>query len=42
LAGIYPGRASKGMAYVPLSRLSQVPEQLKNPPSKKVDLKELL
>lgn len=28
----YPGRASKGMAYVPLSRLSQVPEQIKNYP----------
>jgi len=24
----YPGRASKGMAYVPLSRLEQVPEQI--------------
>jgi hypothetical protein len=24
----YPGRASKGMAYVPLSRLDQVPEQV--------------
>ena len=24
----YPGRASKGMAYVPLSRLDQVPEQI--------------
>ncbi len=28
----YPGRASKGMAYVPLSRLSQVPEQIKDYP----------
>jgi polygalacturonase len=28
----YPGRASKGMAYVPLSRLSQVPEKEKNYP----------
>ena len=28
----YPGRASKGMAYVPLSRLDQVPEQEKNYP----------
>lgn len=28
----YPGRASKGMAYVPLSRLNQVPEQIKNYP----------
>jgi len=28
----YPGRASKGMAYVPLSRLSQVPENEKNYP----------
>lgn len=25
----YPGRASKGMAYVPLSRLNQVPENVK-------------
>ena len=25
----YPGRASKGMAYVPLTRLHQVPEQVK-------------
>lgn len=28
----YPGRASKGMAYVPLSRLEQVPEQIKQYP----------
>ncbi len=28
----YPGRASKGMAYVLLSRLSQVPEQIKDYP----------
>jgi pectate lyase len=28
----YPGRASKGKAYVPLSRLNQVPEQIKNYP----------
>ncbi|MEO6136457.1 MAG: glycosyl hydrolase family 28 protein [Ginsengibacter sp.] len=28
----YPGRASKGMAYVPLSRLQQVPEKEKNYP----------
>lgn len=28
----YPGRASKGMAYVPLSRLDQVPENIKNYP----------
>jgi hypothetical protein len=28
----YPGRASKGMAYVPLSRLDQVPECIKNYP----------
>ena len=28
----YPGRASKGMAYVPLSRLDQVPEQVKKYP----------
>lgn len=28
----YPGRASKGMAYVPLSRLDQVPEDIKNYP----------
>jgi len=28
----YPGRASKGMAYVPLSRLDQVPEQVKEYP----------
>jgi hypothetical protein len=28
----YPGRASKGMAYVPLSRLDQVPEQVKSYP----------
>lgn len=28
----YPGRASKGMAYVPLGRLSQVPENEKNYP----------
>lgn len=28
----YPGRASKGMAYVPLSRLDQVPENAKNYP----------
>ncbi len=28
----YPGRASKGMAYVPLTRLEQVPEQEKNYP----------
>jgi len=28
----YPGRASKGMAYVPLSRLEQVPEKVKNYP----------
>jgi len=29
---IYPGRSSKGMAYIPLSRLSQVPEQISNYP----------
>ncbi len=29
---IYPGRASKGMAYVPLSRLDQVPEKIKDYP----------
>ncbi len=28
----YPGRATKGMAYVPLSRLEQVPEQIKKYP----------
>lgn len=28
----YPGRASKGMAYVPLSRLNQVPEVVKEYP----------
>jgi|GEM_PF-340954 len=28
----YPGRASKGMAYVPQSRLSQVPEQINDYP----------
>lgn len=28
----YPGRASKGMAYVPLTRLEQVPEKIKNYP----------
>ncbi len=28
----YPGRASKGMAYVPLSRLSEVPEQIEDYP----------
>ena len=28
----YPGRASKGMAYVPLSRLDQVSEEVKNYP----------
>ncbi|WP_445738476.1 glycoside hydrolase family 28 protein [Mariniflexile sp.] len=28
----YPGRASKGMAYVPLSRLDHVPENIKNYP----------
>ncbi|MBC7653051.1 MAG: glycoside hydrolase family 28 protein [Oligoflexus sp.] len=28
----YPGRASKGMAYVPLTRLKQVPEKIKNYP----------
>ena len=28
----YPGRASKGMAYVPLSRLEQVPENAKDYP----------
>ena len=28
----HPGRASKGMAYVPLSRLEQVPEKIKNYP----------
>ncbi|WP_223154673.1 glycoside hydrolase family 28 protein [Aestuariibaculum sediminum] len=28
----YPGRASKGMAYVPLSRLEQVPEKIKDYP----------
>ena len=28
----YPGRATKGMAYVPLSRLEQVPEQIKDYP----------
>ena len=28
----YPGRASKGMAYVPLSRLDQVPEDIKDYP----------
>lgn len=28
----YPGRASKGMAYVPLSRLDQVPERAKDYP----------
>lgn len=29
---IYPGGSSKGQAYVPLSRLEQVPEQIKNYP----------
>lgn len=29
---VYPGRASKGMAYIPLSRLHQVPEQIKKYP----------
>jgi polygalacturonase len=28
----HPGRASKGMAYIPLSRLDQVPEQIKEYP----------
>ncbi len=28
----YPGRASKGMAYVPLTRLAQVPENVKSYP----------
>ena len=28
----YPGRASKGMAYIPLSRLKQVPENIKSYP----------
>ncbi|WP_319268654.1 glycosyl hydrolase family 28 protein [uncultured Draconibacterium sp.] len=28
----YPGRASKGMAYVPLSRLEQVPEKIRDYP----------
>ena len=28
----YPGRASKGMAYVPISRLDQVPENIKGYP----------
>ena len=28
----YPGRASKGMAYVPLSRLEQVPEKIQDYP----------
>jgi polygalacturonase len=28
----YPGRASKGMAYIPLTRLNQVPEKEKNYP----------
>lgn len=28
----YPGRASKGMAYVPISRLNQVPEHVKKYP----------
>ena len=28
----HPGRASKGMAYVPLSRLDQVPEKIRNYP----------
>lgn len=28
----YPGRSSKGMAYLPLSRLHQVPENIKNYP----------
>jgi polygalacturonase len=28
----YPGRASKGMAYIPLNRLDQVPEKEKNYP----------
>ena len=28
----YPGRASKGMAYIPLTRLGQVPENIKNYP----------
>lgn len=28
----YPGRASRGMAYVPLNRLNQVPEQIKEYP----------
>ncbi len=29
---IYPGRSSKGMAYIPLSRLEQVPEHIKSYP----------
>jgi hypothetical protein len=29
---VYPGRASKGMAYIPLSRLHQVPEQIQKYP----------
>lgn len=28
----YPGRATKGMAYIPLSRLNQVPEQVEDYP----------
>jgi polygalacturonase len=28
----YPGRATKGMAYVPLSRLDQIPEKINNYP----------
>ena len=28
----YPGRASKGMAYIPLNRLNDVPEKVKNYP----------
>jgi len=29
---IYPGKSSKGMAYIPLSRLGQIPEKIKNYP----------
>ncbi len=29
---IYPGRSSKGMAYIPLNRLDQIPEKIKNYP----------
>lgn len=29
---VYPGRASKGMAYIPLSRLEDVPENIKGYP----------